>query len=308
MDDGDFEGRGSSPHTRGAHFEGIAGTLPIPDHPRIRGEHRDSGLLDIRDVGSSPHTRGARHRLVRRLLPARIIPAYAGSTRRGACRRQSPSDHPRIRGEHTRLGASARHPTGSSPHTRGALFHVARFGAGLGIIPAYAGSTIWIPVWVVSMTDHPRIRGEHDIWVGDLDRLVGSSPHTRGAPEQPSTKSPWSRIIPAYAGSTSLAGPGRPGHADHPRIRGEHGLGGARRHQECGSSPHTRGARRRSAAPRIRTRIIPAYAGSTCPPRRAGRTAADHPRIRGEHISCSRFVPAIMGSSPHTRGAPSAGG
>ena len=51
------------------------------------------------------------------------------------------------------------------------------------------------------------------------------------------------------------------------------------------------------------TRIIPAYAGSTRAPCAAPSRTPDHPRIRGEHISCSRFVPAIMGSSPHTRGA-----
>ena len=49
--------------------------------------------------------------------------------------------------------------------------------------------------------------------------------------------------------------------------------------------------------------IIPAYAGSTACATSARRRTPDHPRIRGEHISCSRFVPAIMGSSPHTRGA-----
>ena len=71
-------------------------------------------------------------------------------------------------------------------------------------------------------------------------------------------------IIPAYAGSTSISmGPGG-GWQDHPRIRGEHRATLYEVSVVPGSSPHTRGA----LQPRMRTpgqsRIIPAYAGSTC--------------------------------------------
>ena len=72
------------------------------------------------------------------------------------------------------------------------------------------------------------------------------------------------RIIPAYAGSTSLVrgGFGRP--ADHPRIRGEHP---------------------RNVFKAIsQTRIIPAYAGSTCHRQIEAEAKGDHPRIRGEHF------------------------
>ena len=70
-------------------------------------------------------------------------------------------------------------------------------------------------------------------------------------------------IIPAYAGSTSLArgGFGRP--ADHPRIRGEHIRGMSVKELKQGSSPHTRGAPPRRLDVHVRKRIIPAYAGST---------------------------------------------
>ena len=92
---------GSSPHTRGAlgaaHVErggeGIipayAGSTststnlcdPLPDHPRIRGEH-DMKRNDVhRWVGSSPHTRGALLVDLVAKQELRIIPAYAGSTK-----------------------------------------------------------------------------------------------------------------------------------------------------------------------------------------------------------------------------------
>ena len=241
--------------------------LSIRDHPRIRGEH-------------------ARHERLRQ-RPVGIIPAYAGSTRSRS--------------------SGIPYPKGSSPHTRGARR--------IGIRNA---SCSW---------DHPRIRGEHlllrdhlPVQAGIIPAYAGStyspvrlryissgsSPHTRGAPRtrRPSSPCQW----------------------DHPRIRGEHhhchaqkagepGIipayaGSTRTRQSSqagtpGSSPHTRGARRRIHVLSV--------------------VAVDHPRIRGEHIvTCAAIdntngiIPAYagstaranvlhwraVGSSPHTRGAP----
>ena len=92
--------------------------------------------------GSSPHTRGALH-------PARKL-GHLGR------------DHPRIRGEHAALLALGE--------------------KGVGIIPAYAGST--------------------SNWLKFTWKCPGSSPHTRGA--------------------RNSRQPGRSGSGDHPRIRGEH--------------------------------------------------------------------------------------
>ena len=136
----------------------------------------------------------------------------------------------------------------------------------------------------------------------DVD-FWGSSPHTRGARAFPCPVLMWDGIIPAYAGSTSIAVPPIVSRRDHPRIRGEHTQLRDRLVDVGGSSPHTRGAPSQFVDEPSRARIIPAYAGSTVEPSEMLTAQKDHPRIRGEHISCSRFVPAIMGSSPHTRGA-----
>ena len=93
-------------------------------------------------------------------------------------------------------------------------------------------------------------------------------------------------------------------HPDHPRIRGEHRLAETPHPTSSGSSPHTRGARRRGAARPGRRRIIPAYAGSTSTASAIAFQTADHPRIRGEHATSSASPGLIPGSSPHTRGAP----
>ena len=131
--------------------------------------------------GSSPHTRGAL--VVPGLAPfgGGIIPAYAGSTsgwivgRRGVwdhpayagstpgvnLRGVSFTDHPRIRGEHYACTVVTKLGEGSSPHTRGAHHRVHRDGDRLGIIPAYAGSTVGDWLLQFEHGDHPRIRGEH---------------------------------------------------------------------------------------------------------------------------------------------------
>ena len=135
--------------------------------------------------------------------------------------------------------------------------------------------------------DHPRIRGEH-LGVGQVLVVAGgSSPHTRGAP-------------PRRLRLTHLL-------MDHPRIRGEHVFVGRERHDGDGSSPHTRGALDREEACLDRDRIIPAYAGSTRPPRSTSTLRSDHPRIRGEHHTplphATRdrgIIPAYAGSTSPT--------
>ena len=137
----------------------------------------------------------------------------------------------------------------------------------------------------------------------DVHPSPGSSPHTRGAPLPQPVQRNGDRIIPAYAGSTAKRASKYPSTADHPRIRGEHALTAACRSRVEGSSPHTRGA----PAARLRAaagrRIIPAYAGSTVSLLSRARVEADHPRIRGEHHDHRCPAEVRRGSSPHTRGA-----
>ena len=233
--------------------------------------------------GSSPHTRGARSNRLLDRLEDRIIPAYAGSTRRGASPDPSETDHPRIRGEHGALSCFLAAVPGSSPHTRGA--HPWSPGRSIWsrIIPAYAGSTSASSSSWMRSADHPRIRGEHPVTLVTMGSSMGSSPHTRGAPGEDFLSHLMYRIIPAYAGSTGGAGTGLSVFGDHPRIRGEH-------------APS-------QAAAIEATGIIPAYAGSTKKRLRMRGRRRDHPRIRGEHVGVVAPAEDPVGSSPHTRGA-----
>ena len=91
---------------------------------------------------------------------------------------------------------------GSSPHARGALSHDAEGFPTTGIIPACAGSTLWRRAKSRPTRDHPRMRGEHDPSEAQVVRLIGSSPHARGAPRHAARKVLDEGIIPACAGST----------------------------------------------------------------------------------------------------------
>ena len=152
---------------------------------------------------------------------------------------------------------------GSSPHTRGARFDSEPRGGAEGIIPAYAGSTPPHGPRRRGIWDHPRIRGEHCHRSRVAPPIWGSSPHTRGAPVAELPGLAQSRIIPAYAGSTTTPRPVLAIDRDHPRIRGEHLHRGPVGRRVEGSSPHTRGAPSARVLRRFPVRIIPAYAGST---------------------------------------------
>ena len=174
----------------------------------------------------------------------------------------------------------------------------------IGIIPAYAGSTTTSSPRECMSSDHPRIRGEHAIYGEAVHYCPGSSPHTRGALRAAVGAVPVEGIIPAYAGSTELLTAKKLNDTDHPRIRGEHADELHVPVLERGSSPHTRGARRKPIRGCLRVRIIPAYAGSTRRRRPPASWFWDHPRIRGEHPRrspprhrCQGIIPAYAGST-----------
>ena len=135
------------------------------DHPRIRGEHFGTKKNDPYAKGSSPHTRGALKNLKIAMCFREIIPAYAGSTSRRRSRTNCGRDHPRIRGEHLLDEVALMPQSGSSPHTRGALYNAGDSLSSSRIIPAYAGSTIAIISLPLKVWDHPRIRGEHQPYI-----------------------------------------------------------------------------------------------------------------------------------------------
>ena len=90
------------------------------------------------------------------------------------------------------------------------------------IIPAYAGSTLLHTDGVIGCWDHPRVCGEHLRAQQVEDLVVGSSPRMRGALPFALIVKIVIRIIPAYAGSTTICAYRQNRNQDHPRVCGEH--------------------------------------------------------------------------------------
>ena len=89
---------------------------------------------------------------------------------------------------------------------------------------------------------------------------------------------------------------------DHPRSRGEYRVTEPCRPDESGSSPLSRGIRRRDQETRHRVGIIPALAGNTAAPHWRSFRRPDHPRSRGEYGPFWPYALRWRGSSPLSRG------
>ena len=176
--------------------------LLLSVHPRRRGEHRRSLIVDASMDGSSPQARGTH-------LPAeapdrcgRFIPAGAGNTLNGAPILMTGSVHPRRRGEHRCLILLWFEEVGSSPQARGTLFKCAPGLSPVRFIPAGAGNTSVISLVRATVTVHPRRRGEHFRELIQINLFIGSSPQARGTHEYDHLYAPQGRFIPAGAGNT----------------------------------------------------------------------------------------------------------
>ena len=191
---------------------------------------------------------------------------------------------------------------GSSPRMRGTLSCRKAHARSAGIIPAYAGNT---PVQSANANysgDHPRVCGEHQDSSNAFARAMGSSPRMRGTLHQAGETDRRSGIIPAYAGNTALAIASRTTRGDHPRVCGEHLNGVGPLDLNLGSSPRMRGTQVIEGGAECIGGIIPAYAGNTLHADCHRKCHWDHPRVCGEHASCSATTEPVSGSSPRMRG------
>ena len=153
-------------------------------------------------VGSSPHSRGTHRAVTRSLVPAGLIPAFAGNTTRQQQKDTHSRAHPRIRGEHVAIGVRSVIGEGSSPHSRGTHNGFVRYLADEGLIPAFAGNTSPLGVLIDGSRAHPRIRGEHELRAKMNEIMPGSSPHSRGTHQGRCDGGGPLGLIPAFAGNT----------------------------------------------------------------------------------------------------------
>ena len=197
--------RGLIPAHAGKTTGGVFSTMTPGAHPRSRGENLVIKAKNAQRVGSSPLTRGkrapgcgCRHR-------RGLIPAHAGKTRRLRGLSLAMRAHPRSRGENLFQFRTSCAPVGSSPLTRGKRRGESAPAAGGGLIPAHAGKTARGGRALRSFWAHPRSRGENDPGSTQPERLMGSSPLTRGKRICIDCTDRGPGLIPAHAGKTTQA-------------------------------------------------------------------------------------------------------
>ena len=236
--------------------------------------------------------------------PEGIIPAYAGNTISSGIPYPLLRDHPRVCGEHPSTESPLPNCLGSSPRMRGTPHFPPNRSRRPGIIPAYAGNTLFFARIFRMHWDHPRVCGEHRYCSDALLRTAGSSPRMRGTRRKIGNALGYTGIIPAYAGNTCQRRLRPPSPWDHPRVCGEHESKDRKEVLEEGSSPRMRGTLCEDVLAGFQHGIIPAYAGNTlgcCGSVPLGR---DHPRVCGEHTVKRLGAGFKPGSSPRMRGTP----
>ena len=229
---------------------------------------------------------------------------------------------------------------GSSPRVRGKPRIRASRPRLSRIIPARAGKTVVVLLFMSGVPDHPRACGENSGKARDRCRTWGSSPRVRGklteivvssqeeriiparagktcpapgggarARDHPREKQREiierarpARIIPARAGKTPSAPPTYPESPDHPRACGENDPTAAPTLWATGSSPRVRGKPTRSRPQGLPRGIIPARAGKTGLQVQDGPYHGDHPRACGENAPRRHCTQRAGGSSPRVRG------
>ena len=134
------------------------------------------------------------------------------------------------------------------------------------------------------------------------NRLMETSPHTRGELISSALSIDLFGNIPAYAGRTAAKRSWRRNFKKHPRIRGENPNRLVWDNWQKETSPHTRGELIWFAVVGTVVRNIPAYAGRTEQRRRKSPNREKHPRIRGENQTASMASLSLLETSPHTRG------
>ena len=261
------------------------------------------GLKAVEEVpGSSPRGRGKPWSWRLGSVKGRLIPAWAGKTQgrtRSSSRRAA---HPRVGGENAREELVTEASDGSSPRGRGKRSCRDRLRRRGRLIPAWAGKTPPRAAGTTWSGAHPRVGGENVLPYSAMTAAAGSSPRGRGKPCLLASVLAWRRLIPAWAGKTSISTDSSASRGAHPRVGGENSYVLAYCCASGGSSPRGRGKQVVLVHGQLADRLIPAWAGKTSASSRATRFRPAHPRVGGENRQTATTPRSPAGSSPRGRG------
>ena len=151
--------------------------------------------------------------------------------------------------------------------------------------------------------DHPHVRGEHGECVTWIQVSLGSPPRAWGAPQGRELRPGRRGITPTCVGSTFAGMSRRARTPDHPHVRGEHHEQHPHRRRYGGSPPRAWGAPARAELAAGRGGITPTCVGSTRMTTIEFQLVADHPHVRGEHVTGMDARRERAGSPPRAWGA-----
>ena len=215
---------------------------------------------------------------------------------------RSRRDHPRSRGENFVIEIVSMRTPGSSPLMRGKHGHVSNWQNPHGLIPTHAGKTLARAARSRQRGAHPRSHGENQPRVRRHTPPPGSSPLTRGKPQDVWIERLQERLIPTHAGKTWSATERSPSRTAHPRSRGENLVLRLHENHGRGSSPLTRGELACDTQGVDVVGLIPTHAGKTAPSQCKTCARRAHPRSRGENQAAFTALRKVSGSSPRMRG------
>ena len=150
------------------------------DHPRVCGEKKDATVDLSVQKGSPPRVRGEDVGVEPKSFALRITPACAGRSATCGQGRFRCSDHPRVCGEKGCRPIDRTSVRGSPPRVRGEARRILPHTVVARITPACAGRSHQITCFLLSCTDHPRVRGEKAAGRYAGKDQGGSPPRARG--------------------------------------------------------------------------------------------------------------------------------
>ena len=152
---------------------------------------------------------------------------------------------------------------GSSPRMRGTQRAPQPEPYPSGLIPTYAGNTVFAESRARFWRAHPHVCGEHGRSACMSGKVSGSSPRMRGTRRRTASVPSWGGLIPTYAGNTTRCMSRAALSGAHPHVCGEHGLRVFYDVITDDSSPRMRGTRPHYNLGRLFRGLIPTYAGNT---------------------------------------------
>ena len=213
--------------------------------------------------GSPPLARGTATPNNVESITSRITPACAGNRAARLTRGRAVTNHPRLRGEQGCVWDVTADGAGSPPLARGTAAEIFIFLLSGGITPACAGNRCLNHLQASIHKDHPRLRGEQNLFHRPAPCGAGSPPLARGTDQSTKGGDGMTRITPACAGNRLRLCAYVAQFEDHPRLRGEQLLPVPPLSCAPGSPPLARGTALAAALGPLLTRITPACAGNS---------------------------------------------